>query len=81
GRLVQPIGHRYALPSKQGEPIVSVTKPIPSLPFPASHLVQHRIEWHGAIGGMLGIAIAGGIGVILWGATTVAGSLAVAWLV
>lgn len=49
---------------------MSVIKPIPSLPFPAPHLLQHRIEWHVAIGGMLGIAIAGGIGVILWGATT-----------
>ncbi|WP_288414590.1 hypothetical protein [uncultured Novosphingobium sp.] len=60
---------------------MSVTKPIPSLRFPASHLVQHETAWRGAIGGMLGIAIAGGIGVIPWGATTVAGSLAVAWLV
>ncbi len=59
---------------------MSVTKPIPSLRFPAPHLPQHG-TWRGAIGGMLGIAIAGGIGVIPWGATTVAGSLAVAWLV
>ncbi len=57
---------------------MSVTKPSPSLPFPAPHLPQHGTAWRGAIGGMLGIAIAGGIGVILWAATTVAGSLAVA---
>ncbi len=56
---------------------MSVIKPIPSLRFPAPHLPQHGTAWRGAIGGMLGIASAGGIGVILWGATTVARSLAV----